>query len=223
MPGADGLVYILNMESGLAEPLAHRIVDMGQAVIFRPWNMELDAAKEVEVYGPKIRGLIISGSAKNINSKKHAPPAVPAELIALGVPTLAICYGMQFLAHCLGVPIVRCWEEADAQKRTKEAAKTDRGEQGQVILHRTDGDNPSPLFVGLGEYFPVWMKHNWMLADVPPGWRLTARTAKCPIAAIERNNIYALQFHPEPHNSLFGRIIIHNFLSMICDLRTPYF
>ena len=67
------------------------------------------------------------------------------------------------------------------------------------------------------------MKHNWMLGDVPEGWTLLGRTSKCPVAAISTGNCYALQFHPEPTASLFGRAIIHNFLTRVCRLETPYF
>ncbi|MCI0527859.1 MAG: hypothetical protein L0Y56_10525, partial [Nitrospira sp.] len=81
----------------------------------------------------------------------------------------------------------------------------------------------SKLFTGLGEKFPVWMKHNWMLADVPQNWRVTGHTEKCPVAAMECGNIYALQFHPEPSTSLFGRTILHNFFTYICGVTTPYF
>ena len=215
-----GLVYIFDMESGLADSLTRRILDMHQYLIFRSWDMKLDADKEVAAYGPSLRALIISGSARNINGKKNPIPTIPAAFLASGVPVLAICYGMQYLAHLLGVPVVRCWDEPLPINRTKATAKTDKGEQGVVTFQR---QADSVLFRGLGTEFPVWMKHNWMLGDVPPDWTVTGRTDKCPIAAMERGNLFALQFHPEPANSLYGRIIIHNFLSFACGLKTPYF
>lgn len=214
------LIYVMDMESSLSDALVRRVIDMDQYVHFRKWDMKVDPRAEVEAYKDELGGLIISGSAKNINSQKYQPPTIPAELFQVNVPILAICYGMQYLAHLQGVPIVRCWDEDDPAKRTEKAAKKDTGEQGVVVFHQT---SESKLFTGLGSRFPVWMKHNWMLQDVPPGWKLIGRTSKCPVAAIEFGHIYALQFHPEPANSLFGRAILHNFFTYVCNLETPYF
>jgi len=217
----QGLFLVLDMESGLADALIRRVTDMGQYHVFRPWNAKVDVAKELDSYKDILRGVIISGSGKNIHSDKHAPPSIPAEIFQVGAPILAICYGLQYLAHLQGIPIVRCWDESDPNKRTKKAAKHDKGEQGPVLFHRTETD--SLLFRGLNSTFPVWMKHNWMAQSVPAGWTHTGFTDKCSAAAFECGNIYCLQFHPEPFNSLFGKIILQNFFTQVCKVRTPYF
>jgi GMP synthase (glutamine-hydrolysing) len=220
---SKGLIYIMDMESSLSDALARRMIDMDQHMIYRKWSMNVDTAAEIEAYREHIRGIIISGSAKNINSKKVTPPSVPAAFFQLGVPVLGICYGMQLLGHIFKQKIVRCWDEPDLAKRTKEARKKDKGEQGPTMLNLTDAGKASPLFDGLGGAFPVWMKHHWMVEEVPPQWTLTASTEKCPVAAMEVGNLYAVQFHPEPFNSLFGRVILHNFMEKICRVETPYF
>lgn len=212
-----GLVYIIDMESTLADALVRRVIDMGQYVIFRKWDMKTDPRAEVEAYKDSLKALIISGSARSVNSRKKVPPHIPPELFQLQVPILAICYGMQYLARLQGMKVTRCWDEQDPAKRTKK----DKGEQGPTVIQRTHED--SILFHGLGQRFPVWMRHNWMLENLPEGWRHTARSEKCPIAAAEVGNIFAVQFHPEPHTSLFGRIVLHNFLTYACELETPYF
>ncbi len=216
-----GLIYIIDMESTLSESLVRRVIDMGQYVVFRKWNMDIDPVAEVEAYRKTVRGLIISGSARNVNAKKKSPPSVPPALFQLPIPILSICYGMQYLARLQGVEIVRCWDEQDPTKQTRASAKKDKGEQGPTMFHRTN--TPSILFQGLGQSFPVWMKHNWMLEGVPEGWAHTGRTDKCPVAAAEVGNIFALQFHPEPYSSLYGKIILQNFLAYACDVDTPYF
>ena len=120
--------------------------------------------------------------------------------------------------------LVRCWDENDPAKRaTKAARKKDKGEQGPTPLFLTEAGRQSILFRGLGAAFPVWMKHNWMAEHLPEGWTLTGSTAKCPVAAMERGHFYALQFHPEPQHSLFGRIVLDNWLTLACGLDTPYF
>src|SRR3972149_4479973 len=114
------LIYIMDMESSLSDALVRRVIDMGQYIHFRKWDMKVDAKAEMEAYKDELGGLIISGSAKNINSQKYAAPMIPPELFQVPVPVLAICYGMQYLAHIQGVPIVRCWDERAPVQRTEE-------------------------------------------------------------------------------------------------------
>lgn len=213
----------MDMESSLSEALVRRIIDMDQYCVFRKWDMPINAEAETAAYANSLKAIILSGSAKNVNSTRYTPPNIPPQFLELGVPILAICYGLQYLCKLRGVKIVRCWDEQDPEKRTKEARKKDKGEQGPTLMNLSEEGKQSVLFRGLGGQFPVWMKHNWMAEQVPEGWTLTASTDKCPVAAMEFGNMFALQFHPEPYNSLFGRIILHNFLSYACGVSTPYF
>jgi GMP synthase (glutamine-hydrolysing) len=220
MSNDKGLIYIMDMESGLSDALVRRVIDMNQYIVFRKWDMPIDSEAEVAAYAKSLKGIILSGSAKNINASKYEPPNIPVKFLELGVPILAICYGLQYICALRGVNVVRCWGEADPGKRDK---KKDEGEQGVTPLLLTEAGRNSVLFRGLGNAFPVWMKHKYMAEHLPEGWTLTASTARCPIAAMEFNSIYAVQFHPEPYNSLFGRTILHNFLTYACGVATPYF
>jgi GMP synthase (glutamine-hydrolysing) len=223
MSKEKGLVYIMDMESSLSDALVRRIIDMDQYCVYRKWDMPIDTEAEVTAFAPTLKAIILSGSAKNVNSTRYTPPNIPPEFLKLGVPILAICYGLQHLCKLRGVNIVRCWDEQDPNKRTKAVRKKDQGEQGSTMMALTGAGHESILFRGLGNAFPVWMKHSWMAETLPEGWTLTASTQKCPIAAMEMGNIFAVQFHPEPYNSLFGRVILHNFLSYACGVSTPYF
>ena len=215
-----GLIYIMDMESSLADALSRRIQDMGQYQVFHKWDMEIDATAMVTACKDELKGIIFSGSGKNVNGKKHKPPKIPLELVDTGVPILGICYGMQYIAHLHGKKIVRCWEELNPIRRNR---KKDKGEQGPTLLKLTEEGKNSILFRGLGDTFPVWMKHRFMVDELPEGWTKTAGTRRCPIGAMEKNNLFAVQFHPEPYNSLFGRTVLHNFLTYACGVKTPYF
>ncbi len=219
---SKGLIYVMDMESTLSEALARRVLEMDQYFMFRRWDMKIDPVAEIEGLKDELKGIIISGSAKNVNRKK-SPPTVPAEFFQTQVPILAICYGMQYIAHLQGKRIVRCWNEQDPAKRTKEARKKDVGEQGPTKIYLTEKGTKSILFRGLGPTFPVWMKHNWMIEELPEGWDHLAVTGRCPIAAMEKEHVYAVQFHPEPYHSLFGKTVLHNFLTLACGVQTPYF
>ena len=218
-----GLIYIMDLESSLADALVRRMLDMDQYCIYRKWDAKINPEAEVEAYGEALAGIILSGSAKNINSTKYVPPTIPVQFLQMGVPILAVCYGLQHLCHIRGVKIVRCWDQQDTKKSTKKARQKDKGEQGPTRISLTPEGRQSPLFYGLDNQFAAWMKHNWMAESLPEGWTLTASTARCPIAAMQYENIHALQFHPEPYSSLAGRTILHNFLTYICKVDTPYF
>lgn len=221
MSKRDGLIYVVDMESSLGTSITRRVLDMVPYVHFHRWDMEVDYGRYFESVKQVLRGIVITGSSKNINSNKHVAPFLPPEIFQTGVPILAICYGLQYLCHVQDVPITRCWDEADPEKRTNGKAKKDKGEQGPVLFYRTDAH--SELFWGLGPVFPVWMKHHFMAESLPPGWTLTGSTEKCPVAAIETGHIYGLQFHPEPYHSLFGKLILNNFFTRICGMNSPYF
>jgi GMP synthase (glutamine-hydrolysing) len=53
---------------------------------------------------------------------------------------------------------------------------------------------------------------------MPPGFKLMASTASCPIAGIadEARNFYAVQFHPEVTHTLQGQAILSRFVLGIC-------
>lgn len=199
-----GNIYVIDMESSLAQEIATRLVNFGVYVHFLPWDSEKDHLETINSLG-NIRGIIISGSHKNIHGKNF--PTINEEIVNLGIPILGICYGHQLLGHIHGSKIVKC----NGQK----------GEEGIVGLKRKQ--EQSEIFSGLGQSFPVWMKHNWMIDSVPEGWKVTSSTQLCPIASMEKDHLYGVQFHPEPFHSLWGRIILFNFLERVCDITTNSF
>ena len=56
----------------------------------------------------------------------------------------------------------------------------------------------------------IWMHHNYIVDHIPPGFKITSNTDLSPIASMERDNLYCLQYHPEYGTGL-GKQIIHNF------------
>ena len=64
------------------------------------------------------------------------------------------------------------------------------------------------------------MSHVDYVKTLPEGFKLIAKTADCPFAAIENSDkdFYAIQFHAEVEHSEFGTEILKNFLD-ICDFK----
>ena len=113
---------------------------------------------------------------------------------------LGICYGMQLIAHHLGGRV----------------APADRREYGPALL---DVEEPSGLFQGLAAELPVWMSHGDHVLELPPGFRVVARSANSPVAAFAGGaGVMGIQFHPEVVHTPDGRAILRNFLYRVCGL-----
>jgi GMP synthase (glutamine-hydrolysing) len=155
-----------------------------------PWNVGQDRVNEIN---PK--GIILSGGPASIYSSNA--PQLPDYLLALGIPILGICYGMQALAHMLGGEVVQSQEKEYGQTSLKVKEKNPLIPEGNHI---------------------VWMSHGDRIKTLPPGFDLLASTDNSPIAAMgdPDRDIYGVQFHPEVKHTPSGEKIINNFLQRIC-------
>jgi len=138
----------------------------------------------------------------------HADPAI----YDLGIPILAICYGLQELA----------WN-FDA----KNVVAGEKREYGfaEVEISTRDGTSTSPLFKDLeGDTLTVWASHGDKLSQLPPGFHTIGVSANTPFAGIAHDSlpIYGLQFHPEVTHTLHGPIILKNFAVGICGVKQDW-
>src|SRR5690606_11655864 len=60
----------------------------------------------------------------------------------------------------------------------------------------------------------VWMSHGDKVTELPPGFKLMASTASCPIAGMadEERGFYGVQFHPEVTHTLQGQALLSRFV-----------
>jgi GMP synthase (glutamine-hydrolysing) len=142
-------------------------------------------------------GIILSGGPSSVYDT-DAPPADP-EVLALGVPVLGICYGLQFIVHHLG-------------GKVRSASKREYG-HAEVQIE----DRATPLFAELPEKLAVWMSHGDEALELPAGFHRIAVTSNA-LAGIanEEKKIWAVQFHPEVHHTPLGPQLIKNFVFSIC-------
>src|SRR4029077_11830624 len=111
-------------------------------------------------------GVVLSGGPSSVYDPE-APKCDP-KLLALGVPVLGICYGMQWIMHTLGGKV----EPAE------------RREYGRAQLNIESGDGPSDLFAGVAPSLRVWNSHGDHVMMLPTGFRTVGRTANA-VAAVE--------------------------------------
>lgn len=80
-------------------------------------------------------------------------------------------------------------------------------------------DKPeSKIFENVSASTICWMSHFDYIAQVAPGFEISAHTADCPVAAAENaeKGLYAIQFHPEVLHSVEGTKMINNFVKNVC-------
>ena len=68
----------------------------------------------------------------------------------------------------------------------------------------------------------VWMSHGDHVAKAPPGFVVTARTDRIPVAAManEDKRWYGVQFHPEVTHTKSGQALLRRFVVDICRCQT---
>jgi len=156
------------------------------------------AASEIEAFGAS--GVILSGGPESVTADRA--PEIDEAVLALGVPILGICYGMQALAARLGGSV-------------RPATHREYG-YAEVTVPAD-----SPLLGSLvpdGDPLRVWMSHGDRVETLPPGFVAIAASANAPFAGmadIERR-FYGLQFHPEVTHTDHGQTIIERFVHDIC-------
>jgi len=181
-------VVILDFGSQYTQLIARRIREQNVFSVVLPCTAPLD---EIKAYKPI--GLILSGGPSSVYDA-DAPAADP-RILALGVPTLGVCYGLHFIVHHLG-------------GKVRSAPKREYG-HAEVEIE----DRAMELFAGLPPSIQVWMSHGDEAEELPSGFRRVAVTsnALAGIANDERR-IWAVQFHPEVHHTPLGPQLIANFL-----------
>jgi len=195
-PQAEQTIAIIDFGSQYSQLIARRVRECG--VFCRIFRHDVDVS-ELRELGPA--GVILSGGPSSVYSA--GAPALQEGILALGVPVLGICYGMQVIAQHLGGRV----------------QSAERGEFGPADL--AINQPPHPLFAGLPPRLKVWMSHGDSVQTMPAGFKCLATTQSAPLAACadDKRRIYGLQFHPEVAHTEHGGDILGNWLLRICQCK----
>jgi GMP synthase (glutamine-hydrolysing) len=190
-------IVILDFGSQYTQLIARRIREFNVFSVVLPCTVSLDKVRELRPLG-----VILSGGPCSVYDA-DAPAADPA-VLAMGVPVLGICYGLQFITHHLGGKVVS-------------AAAREYGHAEVNVVAET------PLFQGLPQTMNVWMSHGDHAQELPAGFRLTAETSNA-VAGIEdaERKIWAVQFHPEVAHTRQGMELLRNFVLGICGAKADW-
>jgi GMP synthase (glutamine-hydrolysing) len=186
-------VVVLDYGGQYSQLIARRVRELGVFSELLPHHVGVE-----EIARRRPKGLILSGGPASV----YAPgaPRLDPALLALGIPVLGICYGMQALVLTLGGRV--------------EGAEI--GEFGRSTLTVSDGGGR--LLAGTPAEQTCWMSHRDTVFEPPPGFTALARSSESPVAAVEdvERGIYGIQFHPEVVHTPYGRHILTTFLDDVC-------
>jgi GMP synthase (glutamine-hydrolysing) len=191
-----GGVVVLDFGGQYTQLIARRIREQQVFSSILPCTTSMEELMKLEPVG-----VVLSGGPSSVYDPE-APKCDP-KLLALGVPVLGICYGMQWITHTLGGKVER------AERREYGRA--------QLNIESASGDGPSDLFTGVAPSLRVWNSHGDHVMMLPTGFRIVGRTANAVAAVEDRaRKIYAVEFHPEVNHTEQGTEILRNFLFRVC-------
>lgn len=192
-------ILILDYGSQFTQLIARKVRELGVYCEIMPHDAD---AAALRAFAPK--GIILSGGPQS--TLDAAAPSLQQEVLALQVPLLGLCYGMQLLTRAAGGSVVAGGgrEYGAAEVTLSEACA---------------------LFAGITPHtLQVWMSHGDHIETPAEGDAVVARSADGIVAAVANpaQQRYGLQFHPEVAHTQGGVQMLENFIRGICGLRATW-
>lgn len=186
-------VLILDFGSQFTQLIARRVRELNVFCEIYPFN---NPPKDISQY----KAVILSGSPFSVRSKEAPHPDLSQ--IRGKIPTLAVCYGAQYIAQFSG----------------GEVAPSDTREYGRAKLSFIVENEV--FFQGIQTGSQVWMSHSDSIKKLPENGIKLASTEDVQFAAykIEGEKTYAIQFHPEVYHTTDGKQLLENFLVKIAGV-----
>jgi GMP synthase (glutamine-hydrolysing) len=191
-PNAE-VIPILDFGSQFAQLIARRVREAGAYSVLVAPNTSIE-----QLAALKPKGLILSGGPASVN--EPGAPRCDDRIFELGVPILAICYGMQLACQIMGCDV-------------SEASAREYGRAQLSIKDRKD------LLSGIPSRTSVWMSHGDQVMGLADQFDTLASTPTCPYAAVRHKSLpfFGVQFHPEVTHTPHGVDILRNFLYEACN------
>ena len=180
-------IIILDFGSQYTQLIARRVRELNIYSEIHPYNNIPEIDKDV-------KAVILSGSPFSVRDENSPVPDL--EKIKGKLPLLGICYGAQYIAKISGGDIL----------------PSKIREYGRANLSFVN--NKNPLLKDVPNDSQVWMSHGDTISTLPSDFEVIASTKDVKVAAykIEREETYAIQFHPEVYHSTDGKQLLQNFL-----------
>ena len=186
------MILVIDFGGQYNQLIARRVRESGVYCEIVSYRQSL---AKIKAKNPK--GIIFTGGPNSAYLEDS--PTIDAEIYSWGVPVLGICYGSQLMMHMLGGHVCKAPER----------------EYGKTLV---DFDTESLLFKDIPAKNVCWMSHNDYIETAAPGFKITAHTPNCPVAAAEdaSRGLYCVQFHPEVLHTDNGTKMLSNFVYNVC-------
>jgi len=118
---------------------------------------------------------------------------------------LGICFGHQILSKELGGKV----------------KKSSRREFGLVKIKKSRNSLLIKNFFNKKNENNVWMSHADQVSKLPKNFKVIASSINSKLTIIENNKkkFYGVQFHPEVTHTNKGKILLSNFLFLVCKIK----
>ena len=191
-------ILIVDFGSQVTKLIARRIRDLG---VFS----EIISHKKInnKNIDNTTKGIILSGGPLNVYEIKRY--SFDKKIIQRGIPILGICFGHQILSKING-------------------GKVKQSKHREFGLANISKKKNSPLtknFFKRKKSIKAWMSHADEVSKLPKNFKVIASSANSKFAIIEDKlkKFYGVQFHPEVTHTENGKIIIKNFLFLVCKIK----
>ena len=182
------LVVVIDFGAQYAQLIARRV---REANVYSEIMPHTASASEILARRPK--AIILSGGPSSVY--EPGAPQLDATVVDSGTPVFGICYGFMAMAEVLGGAV----------------ARTGMREYGRTAVSVTDSGT---LLAGLPATVSAWMSHGDEVIAAPPGFKVTATSARATVAAFEDvgRRLAGVQWHPEVLHTEHGQEVLQHFL-----------
>ena len=192
-------ILIIDFGSQFTQLIARRIREAG---VFSEIISHKKVSKTL-ILEQSIKGIILSGGPLNVydNNKFN----FNKDILKSNVPILGICFGHQILSKELGGKV----------------KKSNKREFGLVEIKKISNSLLTKNFFNKNNKNNVWMSHADQVSKMPDKFKLIASSKNSNLTIIENNDnkFYGVQFHPEVTHTNKGKILLKNFLFLICKVK----
>ncbi len=190
-------ILIIDFGSQFTQLIVRRIRELG---VFS----ELISHKQIKSsqIHSNIKGIILSGGPLNVYELKN--DLFDAKILKLGIPILGICFGHQILSKFKGGKVKK------SKIREFGLAKISKKNNSLLIKNFFKKNNNN-----------VWMSHADQVSKLPKSFKVIASSENSKFAIVESKieKFFGVQFHPEVTHTKNGKIIISNFIFLICKMK----
>ena len=192
-------ILIIDFGSQFTQLIARRVRELG---VFS----EIVSHKKIkitQIAKDNIAGIILSGGPLNVYENNKFK--FDKKILKLRIPILGICFGHQILSKLLGGKV----------------KKSKHREFGLATISKEFNSILTKNFFNNNNTSDVWMSHADQVSKMPKNFKVIASTKNSKLTIIEniKDNFYGVQFHPEVTHTNKGKILLRNFVFLICKIK----